>query len=191
LSFSLTAIGGVPAGAMLRRDGARPGDLVFVSGSIGDGALGLRAIRGELPQLDEADRAFLADRYRLPQPRVALGPRLIGLATASMDVSDGLIADLGHMAEASSVAALVEAAQVPLSPAGLRAGRLELALTGGDDYEILFTASPPAEPAVAALAAELSLPLTRIGRIEPGSGVTAVNAAGAPIELMSRGWRHF
>jgi thiamine-monophosphate kinase len=95
------------------------------------------------------------------------------------------------MAEASSVAALVEAAQVPLSPAGLRAGRLELALAGGDDYEILFTASPPAEPAVAALAAELSLPLTRIGRIEPGSGVTAVNAAGAPIELMSRGWRHF
>jgi thiamine-monophosphate kinase len=191
LWFSLTAIGAVPAGAMLRRSGARPGDLVFVSGSIGDGALGLRAIRGELPHLDEADRAFLADRYRLPQPRVALGPRLVGLASAAMDVSDGLIADLGHMAEASSVAAVVEAAQAPLSPAGSRADRLDLALTGGDDYEILFTAPPGAEAAVAALAGELSIPLARIGRIEAGAGVTAVNADGAALEFTSRGWRHF
>ena len=191
LWFSLTAIGCVEAGSMLRRDGARPGDLVFVSGSIGDGALGLRAIRGELPHLDEADRGLLADRYRLPQPRVALGPRLVGLASAAMDVSDGLVADLGPLAEASSVAAVIETAQVPLSPAGFRADRLELALTGGDDYEILFTASPDAEAAIAALAGELSLPLTRIGRIESGAGVTAVNRAGAPIELISRGWRHF
>lgn len=191
LWFSLTALGHVSAGRMLRRDGARPGDLVFISGTLGDGAIGLCAIRGELPQLDEADRAYLADRYRLPQPRVALGPRLLGLATAAMDVSDGLLADLGHIAEASAVAATIEAERVPLSPAGFRAARLDLALSGGDDYEILFAAPPDAEAAVVALSGELGLPLTRIGRIEAGAGVTAVNAAGAPIVLRSAGWKHF
>ena len=191
LCFSLTAIGCVPAGRMLRRSGAEPGDLVFVSGAIGDGALGLRAIRGELPRLAGADRAYLAERYRLPQPRLALGPRLIGLAHAAMDVSDGLVADLGHIAETSGVSAVIEAARVPLSAAGRRADRLELALTGGDDYEILFTAPPTADTAVAALARELGLPLARIGRIGAGAGVTAVNADGAPIELSSKGWRHF
>lgn len=191
LCFSLTAIGCVSAGGMLRRSEAKPGDLVFVSGAIGDAALGLRAIRGELPRLDEADRAYLADRYRLPQPRLALGPRLIGLAHAAMDVSDGLVADLGHIAETSGVAAVIEAARVPLSPAGSRADRLELALTGGDDYEILFTAPPSAEAAVAGLGRELGLPLARIGRIDAGAGVTAVNADGAPIRLSSAGWRHF
>ena len=191
LCFSLTAIGHVPAGRMLRRSGAKSGDLVFVSGAIGDGALGLRAIRGELPRLDEADRAYLAGRYRLPQPRLALGPRLIGLAHAAMDVSDGLVADLGHIAETSSVAAVIEAARVPLSAAGIRADRLELALTGGDDYEILFTAPQGTEAAIAELGRELALPLARIGRIEAGAGVTAVNADGAPIALSSAGWRHF
>lgn len=191
LSFTLTALGHVAPGAMLRRSGARPGDLVFVSGTLGDGALGLRAIRGELPQLDEAARAFLADRYRLPQPRTALGPRLVGLASAAMDVSDGLLADLGHVAEASGVAAVVEAARIPLSPAGKRAGQLDLALAGGDDYEVLFTAPQAAAAAVEALAGELALPLARIGRIEAGAGVTAVNDQGAPIVLGSAGWRHF
>ena len=191
LWFSLTALGCVPAGRMLRRDGARPGDLIFVSGTLGDGAMGLRAIRGELPQLDEADRAFLADRYRLPQPRVALGPRLLGLASAAMDVSDGLVGDLGHIAEASAVAAVVEVERIPLSPAASRCARLDLALAGGDDYEILFTAPLAAEAAMSELAGELGLPLARIGRIESGAGVTAVNAAGAPIPLKSAGWKHF
>ena len=191
LWFSLTAVGHAPTGRMLRRDGARPGDLVYVSGTLGDGALGLRAIRGELPQLDAADCAFLADRYRLPQPRVALGPRLLGLARAAMDVSDGLVGDLGHIAEASGVRAVVEAERVPLSPAGTRASGLELALTGGDDYEILFTAPPTASEEIAALSGALGLPLTRIGRIEVGAGVTAVNAQGAPLGLSAGGWRHF
>lgn len=190
ICFSLAAVGHAPAGGMLRRAGARPGDLVFVSGTIGDGAFGLRALRGELPQLSAADRAYLADRYRLPQPRVALGPRLVGLATAALDVSDGLMADLGHIAETSAVAAIVEVARVPLSPAAAAVGRPDVALTGGDDYEILFTAPPSAAPALEALAAELSLPLTRIGRIEPGSGVTAVNEKGEPLPI-SGGWKHF
>jgi len=191
LWFSLAAFGHVGAGAMLRRDGARAGDLVFVSGTLGDGALGLRAIRGELPDLSPADRAFLADRYRLPRPRVALGPRLVGIASAAMDVSDGLLADLGHIAEASAVAAVVEAERAPLSAAAARAGRPDLVLGGGDDYEILFCAAPQDEARVGGLAAELGLPLTRIGRIETGAGVTAVDAKGAPVAIGSTGWKHF
>lgn len=191
LWFSLAAFGHVAAGAMLRRDGARAGDLVYVSGTLGDGALGLRALRGELPDLAPAERAFLADRYRLPQPRVALGRRLVGLASAAMDVSDGLVADLGHLAEASAVAATVEVERLPLSAPAARAGRPDLALGGGDDYEILFCAPPASAPRLAALSAELGLPLTRIGRIETGAGVIAVNAQGAPIEVTSAGWKHF
>jgi thiamine-monophosphate kinase len=196
LTLSLTAIGRVAAGQGLPRAGAVIGDDVWVSGSIGDGALGLRAARGELGGLSAEDVAWLADRYRLPRPRVGLGPRLIGLAGAAMDVSDGLVQDLGHLCRASGVGARLEAARVPLSPAAGRAisggfATLASLLCGGDDYEVLFTAPPAAAAAVAALGAGDDPPLTRIGSIVAEDGVAVFGPDGGRLDLTQGGWRHF
>src|SRR5262249_30620202 len=117
LAIAVMAFGEVAAGRILRRGGAREGDDVLVTGTIGDAALGLACLRGALPDLDCGSCALLADRSRLPQPRVTLGPQLVGLATASLDVSDGLIADLRHLCEVSGCQAVVEAPRVPLSEA--------------------------------------------------------------------------
>jgi len=193
VTLTLTAFGRVPVGAEVRRGGARAGDLVFVSGTIGDGALGLDAARGQLDgMLAAADVAFLADRYRLPRPRVSLGPRLSGLASAMMDVSDGLAGDLGHICTVSGVAGVIEAARVPLSAAAAQLpDRLATVLTGGDDYELLFTAPPDRQPAIQAAADAAGVPVTVIGRIEAGQGVRVLNAAGSEIPLDGVGWRHF
>jgi thiamine-monophosphate kinase len=210
-TFSLTAVGSVEVGRELRRGGARPGDHIYVSGTLGDGALGLRALRGELPpSLGRGERDALADRYRLPRPRLALGRGLAGdpatapLAHAAMDISDGLVADLAHICAASGVAATVRADRLPLSPAARAAveadpALLALPLAGGDDYELLFTAPPAAAAALAVLAAELDLPLTRIGEI-PASGpphaatdraVRVVDGGGHELSLSQQGYRHF
>lgn len=198
LTLALTAFGEVPTGAELTRSGARAGDDIYVSGTIGDGALGLKAVRGELAGLAAADRAALADRYHLPRPRLALGQALAaqGAARAALDVSDGLVADLGHIAAGAGLAAEVDAAAVPLSAAARSAldsdGALrEAILCGGDDYELLFTVPPGKTAAMAALATELALPLTRIGRMAAGTGVRVVDAAGEPIPLTKAGWSHF
>jgi len=193
ITLSLTAFGRVAAGRAVRRSGARPGDLLYVSGTIGDGALGLLAATDRLNGADAADRSWLADRYRLPRPRTGLGPLLAGLASAMMDISDGLVGDLDHIAETSGVAAVIEAASVPLSPAAasvlaLDPALLELVLTGGDDYELLFTAPPGADVAQASAAA--GVPVARIGRIEAGQGVRVVDRAGNEIALAQRGFRH-
>lgn len=195
LTLSLTAMGRVAAGRAVLRSGAQAGDVVWVSGSIGDGALGLRAARGQLTLAPE-HMAALADRYRLPRPRVGLGPCLVGLATAGMDVSDGLIQDLGHLCRASGVAAIVDAAAVPLSP-GARAALdqdqslLATILTGGDDYELLFTAPSSATASLLELAERSGVPLTAIGRMQVGSGVTVHDASGHVLSLGQGGWRHF
>jgi len=197
LTLSLTAIGRVAAGQGLARSGALVGDDIWVSGTIGDGSLGLRAARGELDgRLGGEDVVFLADRYRLPRPRVTLGPRLIGLAHASMDVSDGLSQDLGHLCRASGVGARIEAGRVPLSAPARRAmasGLVTLAslLSGGDDYEVLFTAPPGAVTEVQALSAALGLPLTRIGAIVEGAGVVTIGPDGEALDPALGGWRHF
>jgi thiamine-monophosphate kinase len=195
------ALGEVPNGQMLRRGGARAGDTIFVSGTIGDATLGLAALRGALPELDAAAAGHLIDRYRLPVPRVGLGPRLIGLATATIDISDGLVADLGHICEVSRLGAVVDAARVPLSaPARSAIGddrtRLEAALTGGDDYEILFSAPPEAVSRVEQLSREIGLAITAIGRMcaEPSDSrgrVVVRDEVGSPMELTQRGWAHF
>lgn len=195
MCLTVTAFGEVKQGSALRRGGARPGDRIFVSGTIGDGALGLRALRGDLPMLGEADRDWLADRYRLPQPRLAAGARLVGLATAAMDVSDGLVGDLGHIADVSGVAGVVECDRVPLSEA---AGNTvagtpdlrEIILTGGDDYELLFTVPAKAGPAVAALSTTLGLPMTAIGFIEAGAGVRVLDGQGQPMTFAATGYTH-
>ena len=195
-SLCVTAIGRVASGRAVLRGGARPGDHVYVSGTLGDAALGLRVLRGELRDIDGEAQAFLADRYRLPQPRLALGQRLVGIARAMIDISDGLVADLGHVAEASGVGAVIEAVRLPLSPAARAAVgadplRLGAALGGGDDYELLFAAASDAGPALAALAGEVGVALTMIGRIEAGSGVRVVDESGAGLAVPVAGYRHF
>lgn len=197
-SLSLTAIGEVPEGRVLRRGGAQLDDFIYVSGTIGDAALGLKVALGQIKAEDERDRDRLLNRYRLPQPRVELGQMLLNrdLATAGLDISDGLVADLGHLCHASGVAARIEAASVPLSGAAQRlveqhSAVLSDALTGGDDYELVFTAAPDRAEELGRLAQELDLPLTRIGRIGEGSGVQVIDRQGAPIELDHAGWTHF
>jgi thiamine-monophosphate kinase len=194
LTLSVTALGRVRAGTALRRNAARPGDAVFVSGTLGDAALGLEVLRGRLAGLSGANRDFLVDRYHLPRPRLALGAAVVesGLARAGMDVSDGLVADLGHIAETSGCAAEIEAARLPLSPAASAAlaadpGLLIHILAGGDDYELLLAAPPEAEASLSALA---DAGLTRIGRILPGSGVRVLDAGGRPIPLSRSGYQH-
>ncbi|MFY8106105.1 MAG: thiamine-phosphate kinase, partial [Elstera sp.] len=146
LSFSVTVFGSVPTGQAIRRNGARVGDLVAVTGTIGDALLGLRWLRGvEAWVLSAEDTAFLTQRYWRPSPRLSTMVALRGSASAALDISDGLIADLGHIANASGVGIALEAARVPLSPAARRAVTgISLAdlLTGGDDYEIALTISP-------------------------------------------------
>lgn len=194
--LSLTALGEVATGAEIRRSGAHPGDRVWVSGTIGDAYLGLRVLRGEYPALVPAERAALAARFQLPQPRTALGPRLAGIAHAMCDVSDGLVADLGHLCEASGCGATVELAAVPLSDAAktvIAEGRAapEALATGGDDYELLFAAPPEASAAIERLAAELALPIAAIGSIEAGGAVRLVDADGRPVPIAAPGYRHF
>jgi thiamine-monophosphate kinase len=197
-ALTVTAFGDVPAGRALRRSGAQAGDLVMVSGTIGDGILGLMALRGELGDLDETDRAALASRYRRPQPRLELGAPLLErrLATAGLDVSDGLVADLGHICEQSNLAATIEAARVPLSGAARRAiaadpARLAMAITGGDDYELVFTIAPDDRDAVFALGHELDLPIAEIGAMKAGQGVTVLDSRGLPMQPGRAGWQHF
>jgi thiamine-monophosphate kinase len=194
--LSLTAIGEVAAGKEVRRNGAKPGDLAWVSGTIGDAFLGLSLLRGAYPNLAIESRDYLVRRFEVPEPRTELGPLLSGIAHAMIDVSDGVLADLGHICETSEAAAIVELDKLPLSPAArvivdsdptLRA-RLAAA---GDDYELLFTAPAETTPAIAALSSRLGIPITMIGMIEPGSAVRLVGADGQTIPVGQTGYRHF
>lgn len=194
VSLSLTIIGDVAPGTALRRNGARPGDDLWVSGTVGDGTLGLCVALGERP----GDAAgHLADRYRIPRPRMALGQGLIGLARAAMDVSDGLVQDLGHLCRASGCGAELDATLVPLSDAAAamlvaEPDLLSRVLTGGDDYELLFAAPPHAADAIMSLAATTGTAATRIGRFAAGEAVVTVrDGTGAPMTLAQRGWSHF
>ena len=194
--LSLTALGEVAAGAEIRRSGAKPGDRIWVSGTIGDAFLGLQVLRGGHPTLAPADRAALTQRFQLPEPRTELGPRLAGIAHAMLDVSDGLIADLGHICDASETGATIALPSLPLSPAARRAVVAEPDLparlaAAGDDYELLFTASPEAGAAIGRLATELGLPITAIGMIDKAAGVRLVDAGGNPIPVATAGYRHF
>lgn len=193
--LSLALFGDVDPGAVLRRNGAEDGDDLYVSGSVGDGALGLMAARGLLALDDPAGRERLALRYRLPEPRVALGAALAGVAHAAMDVSDGLVGDCAHLAEASGLAATIEAPRVPLSDAAREAvaadpDLMATVLAGGDDYELLFTAAPGKAAAIAALAEATATPVARIGRMAPGAGVRVVDADGRDVPLAHAGWEH-
>lgn len=190
LLLSLTILGLVPRGAALLRSGAGPDDLVCVSGTIGDAALGLRILRGLAAPEELA--LPLVERYRTPQPRLELGRALRGLASAAIDVSDGLLADLGHVLDASGVGAVIETARVPMSAAARALpGARASALGGGDDYELLFTLPADRAPELDALAARLGLPLAVIGRTRTQPGLEVLDEHGRPLAPARTGWRHF
>jgi len=197
LTASLTLLGWVPAGRMIRRGGARPGDVVLVTGSIGDGGLGLKAARGEAIGLDGAAGAWLKARYQTPQPRLGLGEAFRRWASAAADVSDGLIADAGRIAEASGVRITLDLDRTPLSPATGAWAQLQpdpaaalLALAAsGDDYEIVCTAAPAAAAGLRGAAEALGIPMTEIGLVSAGSGVGVENG-GRAVAVARAGWRH-
>ena len=200
LTLSITAFGTVPAGRMVRRSGAKPGDVVLVSGSIGEGALGLKVHGPDKPDwvagLSVEERAFLADRYLHPQPRHALAGGLQRHASAAMDVSDGLVGDLAKLLKASHVGAEIELDAVPISGparAALMAvpALAELAWTGGDDYEILCTASEREYPALVAAAEGSMLLLTPIGRITAEAGMVTYRGKSGTQNFAHGSFSHF
>ncbi|HEY4345205.1 MAG TPA: thiamine-phosphate kinase [Parvibaculum sp.] len=196
LTFSLTAIGEVPQGRILRRGGARAGDALFLTGTVGDAALGLAAAQQKLAATDD-DKAALIARYRLPEPRVSVGPQLLEIAHAALDVSDGLMADLKHLCDVSGTGARIDVSSLPLSPAADRclAGApslIEQILAGGDDYEILFAAPAEKSSEIDSLAARTGVRITRIGSVlDAREGLSAVSASGEPLVLKQLGFRHF
>jgi len=194
LTLTVTIMGEVPIGAALRRSGAKAGNDVWVSGRIGDAALAVAHRHGKLV-LEESDYHEAVMRLYEPTPRVALGQALRGMATAAIDVSDGLLADLGHICSLSKVGAVVELAAIPLSPIGARhvasdAGRNAI-VAGGDDYELCFTAHPNSRESLQDLARVLDVPITRIGQVKRGKGVSLVGADGKPVKIDGRGYDHF
>lgn len=196
LSITVAAHGLLPRGSAMRRDGARAGDAIYASGSLGDAAAGLRVARGGLAAAPAAAARTLRTRLDRPEPRVALGLALRGVASAAIDVSDGLVQDLGHVLRASGVGAVLEVDAVPASRAlraavGGTAARRRLQLAGGDDYELCFTVPPRREPRLAAIARRLRLPLTRIGTVLPTPGLALLDARARPVHLRRAGYDHF
>lgn len=200
LSVAVTAIGVVPRGRMVRRGTARPGDVLFVSGTIGDSAMGLYARSNGFARrfwpLDDTERAWLEQRYRRPQPRLALAGALIEHASAAMDVSDGLIKDLDRMARASGIGARIEIMRVPMSAAGAKVAasvpewRLR-AVTGGDDYEVLAAVPATRADGFEAAAAACGVAVTAIGQFEAEGGVRVLGTDGALVAVDRTGWDHF
>ncbi|HXC57361.1 MAG TPA: thiamine-phosphate kinase [Rhizomicrobium sp.] len=189
LGITVAALGYVPNGKAILRRGAQEGDLVFVSGTIGDSGAGLEALQAK------RRAAFLIGRYRVPQPRLALGQKLRGLASAALDVSDGLLADLGHLADVSKVHVAIDATRVPLSPAlrkfwGTGEKAVLRAATAGDDYEIAFCAPRARRAKVFAAAKAAGVPVTQIGWVMKGRGVALLGADGRPMPFGAGGWRH-
>lgn len=197
-TLAVTALGEVEEARAFKRSAARKGDAILVSGTIGDGALGLDVLEGRLATLFEDEKKFLADRYLLPRPRLELAQALAASrkVNAGMDISDGLLADLGHICKASGLGAEVEIGKVPLSSparAAVRANPALMArlLTGGDDYELLLTSPERSVAELQEIAASLRIGLTVIGHMREGEGVTAVDADGAVANFAQAGWRHF
>jgi thiamine-monophosphate kinase len=198
LAISIMALGSVPEGKMVRRAGAREGDAIVVTGTIGDAALGLALRRNaaSFAKLSGEEREHLARRYLIPEPRVGLAQAICEHASAAIDISDGLAGDLGKLAAASGVAARIEAARVPLSRAARAAleadGKLiETVLTGGDDYEVALTLAENRRESLVAAARAIGVPVTTIGRIERGHGADVIAADGSPMALKRPSFSHF
>lgn len=195
LNICITIFGEVAPGRALRRDAARAGDDIWISGTLGDARLALAHYLDEAP-LAPADLALAAPRLHAPTPRVALGRALAegGLAHAALDISDGLAGDLAHILAASRAGAVLDADALPAGPALARQPvdlRRRFAAAGGDDYELCFTAPTARREAILAAAAASGTPVTRVGAITPDPGLRFVDAAGAALRLEARGWDHF
>ena len=201
LNICITVFGEVPAGQALLRSGARPGDDIYVSGTLGDARLALEALLGHIHLPDEL-LAQARQRLERPTPRVALGLALRGIASSAMDVSDGLLGDFGHILKASGVGAcirtdetikLIAAGAFPSSATGQFDQKLlhQCTLAGGDDYELLFTAPPQHRAAVAEAAAQSQTPVTRIGQVEAAPGLRLLDAQGMPVENRFASFDHF
>jgi thiamine-monophosphate kinase len=197
LNLCVTVLGEAPAGRALRRAGAASGDAVYVSGKLGDAALAVAHRCGRIAldpsELKRCDAAMLR-----PTPRVALGERLVGLASAAIDISDGLTGDLGHVLDASQVGATLELATIPRSDAiarrlvgADRALALNCLLAGGDDYELCFTVAQDRAAEIDAAARALSLPLTRIGSIEKRRSLVVLDEGGRALASLPRAFDHF
>ena len=201
ISISISAFGTLPSGTMVKRSGAMAGDRVFVSGTIGDAALGLKVLRraglANTWKLDAAMGDHLVSRYRLPQPRVALAEIVRANAAAAMDVSDGLVGDLTKLCRASGVSAEIDAARVPLSPAAAGAlaadpALIDPILTGGEDYEILGAIAPDCFDDFRAVAQRHGVAVTDIGRMVEGDGPPHfLDRAGRPLSFTRAGYSHF
>jgi thiamine-monophosphate kinase len=183
ISLSATLLGHVAPGAALSRGGAKAGDAIWVTGTIGEAALGLQARRGKLAD----PSGVLTRRSLLPSPRVGLA--LAGIVTAAIDVSDGLVQDLAHMARGAGLSAIIRAGLVPCLPEAAGAAHMEARLTGGEDYELLLAVPPGQGDALKAACG--AVPVTKIGMFQPGEGVHVLSDAGAVMDLASAGWRHF
>ncbi len=198
ITIAVSMVGSVPGGTMVRRAGAGPGDLVFVSGTIGDAALGL-ALRNDPARdwrLTPAQAQHLSDRYLLPQPRNALAEAVRTHASAAMDVSDGLVGDLSKLARVSEVAANIEVARVPLSEAAraliaAEPAMQEPALTGGDDYEIVCTVPPDKVESFKAAAKAAQVSVSEIGVIAQGDGARFIGPDGEPLAFRNISFSHF
>jgi thiamine-monophosphate kinase len=194
LTLTVTIFGEVPAGAALKRSGARDGHDIWVSGLLGDAALAVAHRNGRLA-LDDDDYRNAVMRLYEPTPRVKLGQALRGVATAAIDISDGLVGDLGHICALSGLGATVEVPLIPLSAIGARhiasVEGLRAVLAGGDDYELCFTAPTNARESMEDLSEMLDIPLTRIGRMHKGRGVSLQGADGKPLEIELQGFDHF
>jgi thiamine-monophosphate kinase len=200
VTVTVTAVGAVPAGRLVRRGSARAGDVLFLSGTIGDSALGLALRSGTLsPEeagLDATAAAFLVGRYLRPAPPLPLAPLLVSFASAAMDVSDGLIKDCGRLARASGLGAEIDGARLPFSAAATAAIRacprlFAAAVTGGDDYQVLGTVAPDRAGPLEAAAAAAGVRLAIIGRMVEGRGVVVTGPDGRPIPFATPGWDHF
>jgi thiamine-monophosphate kinase len=197
LSVSITAFGAVPQGRMVRRSTAKVGDSILVTGTIGDAALGLllRQGKAESWRVTGAQKTYLQDRYRLPQPRNALAATVLTHASAAMDVSDGLAGDLAKLCRASDIAADIDVARVPLSDAARAVlmsapALLETALSGGDDYEILLTLAPDKLAVFRAAAEQAGVAITAIGQVKAGQGARFLHD-GKPLSFARPAYSHF
>ena len=192
LNLSVTIMGEVPRGLALRRSGAKAGDDIWVSGTLGKAALGLAHLQGRIALAEDARLSCLAALHQ-PRPRVALGLALRGIANSAIDISDGLLADLGHILECSQAGAEIEFAAIPaVETHGIDDALLRhCVLSGGDDYELCFTASAAKRSEIEAVAAKLQLPLTRIGSISAAQGCTVRAADGSVMKIKESGYDHF
>jgi len=194
LNLCVTILGEVPAQQALQRSGAQIGDEIWVSGSLGDAALALAHLQGRI-ELSGGELAACAQVLHQPQPRVALGLALCGIASSAIDISDGLLADLGHILDASHAAAEIGLALLPVSSVMRAYVELPLgkqcALSGGDDYELCFTAPVVRHAEIMSISARLGLPLTCIGKVVAGNGCIVHDAAGNRLNLGSGGYEHF